>query len=77
VQEALTNARKHGAGAATVRVRYSPEAVELDVRNPAGFQGESGGRGLAGMEERVRLYGGRLLTGAEDGEFRVQARLPL
>lgn len=76
VQESLTNARKHGTGTATVRVRYSPEAVELDVRNAVGFQGESGGHGLAGMEERVRLYGGRLISETADGEFRVLARLP-
>ena len=35
------------------------------------------GDGLAGMQERVRLYGGELRAGADGAEFRVRARLPL
>jgi signal transduction histidine kinase len=80
VQEALTNARKHGgAERAGVHVRYAADAVEVEIRNPLGAwaQGESGGRGLAGMHERVRLYGGELEAGADGDEFRVRARLPL
>ncbi len=80
VQESLTNARKHGgADRAEVRVRYAADAVELEVSNPlsAWAQGDSGGRGLAGMQERVRLYGGELVAGPAGGEFRVRARLPL
>lgn len=80
VQESLTNARKHGgADRAEVDVRYGADAVELEIRNPLNgwAQGESGGRGLAGMEERVRLYGGELRAGADGAEFRVRARLPL
>jgi hypothetical protein len=34
VQEALTNARKHAPGArVTVRVRYGPDEVRLEIRN--------------------------------------------
>ena len=37
----------------------------------------SGGHGLTGMAERVRLYGGDLQAGPADGGWRVSARLPL
>jgi signal transduction histidine kinase len=81
VQEALTNARKHaGAVRVQVRVAYVPGAIDLEVSNDAGPGGPGGGagRGLAGMRERVRLFGGTLEAG-EDGRggFRVHARLPL
>src|SRR5262249_27292752 len=34
LQEALTNAARHGTGRAEVQVRYGKEALELSVRNP-------------------------------------------
>ncbi len=80
-QEALTNARKHSAGAATgVVLRYLDERVELLVENAAGAHanGHRGGHGLIGMRERVAVFGGSLDAGPrEDGGFRVLARLPL
>ena len=81
VQEALTNARKHaGLVEAAVRVRYAEDAVELEVINALGAgrtDGRGSGRGQVGMRERVRVYGGELEVGREDGAFRVRARLPL
>jgi signal transduction histidine kinase len=81
VQEALTNVRRHAGAAPTrVRVRHADDAVEVEVVNgPATAPGEGpgGGRGLLGMRERVRLYGGSLDAGPEDGGFAVRARLPL
>jgi signal transduction histidine kinase len=81
VQEALTNARKHaGAVAAQVRVRYSADGVEVEVANAPGpgGNGDGAGHGLVGMRERVRVYGGTLETGPQDGGgYRVLARLPL
>jgi signal transduction histidine kinase len=82
VQEALTNALKHAGDArATVRVSYSPDQLELvviddGVGGPARVAG--GGHGLAGMRERVALYGGRLDAGrrAERG-FAVRVVLPI
>ncbi|MCK2214864.1 histidine kinase [Actinomadura sp. ATCC 31491] len=82
VQEALTNVHKHAADARTdVRVRYRPEALEVEVRNgpppaaPAGLPGA--GWGLVGLRERVELLGGTLRTCAEDGGgFLVAARIP-
>ncbi|MFC7548501.1 sensor histidine kinase [Plantactinospora sp. GCM10030261] len=34
LQESLTNAARHGAGSATVRVAHGPGRVEIDVTNP-------------------------------------------
>jgi signal transduction histidine kinase len=83
VQEALTNAHKHaGARNATVDLRLAPEAIEVTVHNERGTRSVAGdggaGRGLAGMRERVRLFGGELDAGRrDDGGFAVRARLPL
>jgi signal transduction histidine kinase len=83
VQEALTNVVKHSGGAATeVRVRYGPAAVEVTVVDRGGGTMEprldGGGHGLAGMRERVRVYGGELHAGRRrGGGFEVRALLPL
>jgi signal transduction histidine kinase len=82
VQEALTNARKHGGGApAEVRLRYTEDSVEVEVTNELGSAAANGsgdgGHGLVGMRERARLFGGRLEAGPADGGFRVLARLPV
>ena len=81
VQEALTNARKHGgAKRARVRVGYGAESVDLEVTNPVnGNAGgpQSGGHGLVGMKERARLFGGTLEAGRDGDRFTVRARLPL
>ncbi|MEV0830699.1 sensor histidine kinase [Nonomuraea rubra] len=80
VQEALTNTRKHAAGArASVRVAYENAAVEVEVLDD-GLPKDEGtpGFGLGGMAERVALCGGQLSTGPRpEGGFRVHARLPL
>lgn len=76
VQESLTNAAKHGSGRVTVRVT-APGDLVVEVTNAVGeSRALSGGRGLAGMRERVRLLGGSLTAGASDGTWRVVARLP-
>ena len=80
-QEALTNARRHGGpgAAADLRVRYTQDAVELEVVN-VGRRPLSGraGLGLVGMRERAAASGGTLDAGPrERGGFRVRARVPL
>ena len=79
VQEALTNAVRHGGGRAEVAVRAGADAVEVEVRNPlSGARARpGGGRGVAGMRERVAVLGGELRAGAEDGTWLVRARIPV
>jgi signal transduction histidine kinase len=78
VQEALTNAHKHGAGAARVRLENRPDELELTVTNAVGAAvAATSGYGLAGMRERVQAAGGSLDTGARpDGTFVVHACFP-
>jgi signal transduction histidine kinase len=81
VQEALTNTLKHASPAqARVTVRYRNDDVELEVVDDGrrSTNGSSDGHGIAGMRERVRLYGGTLETGGRvEGGFSVHARLPV
>ncbi len=81
VQEALTNVRRHaGAAETTVRIGYADRWIDVEVRNAAGplSAGETSGsgRGLVGMRERIRLYGGTVSAAPEAGGFAVRARLP-
>ena len=90
IQEALTNAVRHGGdGRARVLVRYGEHDLELQIEN--GVESASGrrqgdsdrqvrrsGRGLLGMQERVSLFGGELRAGpGPDGGFSVVARIPI
>jgi signal transduction histidine kinase len=82
VQEALTNTLKHaGRAEAEVIVRYDTGFVELEILdNGVGLQAQTNGsgHGIAGMRERVALYGGALETGSRNGHgFAIRARLPL
>jgi signal transduction histidine kinase len=85
VQEAITNALKHAGAAPTdVRVRYGDADVELEVVDRGSTQRRrrhdlpGGGHGLVGMRERVRVFGGELVTGRRrGGGFEVRARIPL
>ncbi|MGH2846151.1 MAG: sensor histidine kinase [Thermoleophilaceae bacterium] len=79
LQEALTNAARHGYGSAEVLVGFGGDSLELTVTNPIGDElGRDGdGHGVVGMRERAALLGGGLEAGAREGRFRVHARLPL
>jgi signal transduction histidine kinase len=80
LQESLTNAARHGAGAAEVDIRYGESELVLTISNPAvaAGSGESvpGGHGILGMRERAALLGGSLSALEEGSVFRVEARLP-
>ena len=61
LQEALTNAARHGRGDADVDLAYEADAVELTVTNaaPGDRAGTAGGgHGIVGMRERAALLGG-------------------
>jgi signal transduction histidine kinase len=82
VQEALTNALKHaGDTTASVSVWYGEDTLELEIVDDgpgAAAPVVSGGHGLAGMRERVALYGGRIDAGRKaSGGFRVRVLLPV
>ena len=84
IQEALTNVRKHaGPGTtAAVTLRYGPGEALIRVADDGGGTlvrtNDPAGHGLAGMRDRVGLYGGTLAAGpCSGGGFQVNARLPL
>lgn len=80
VEEALTNAHKHGAGVAHLLLAYRAPGLVVEVGNPVepGRRRAAGsGRGLAGMYERVAAIGGSLRAGpAGRDRFAVRAELP-
>jgi signal transduction histidine kinase len=80
VQEGLTNVLRH-AGPVPVDLRVAVRADRLDVEltNPLGTparRAARGGRGLAGMRERVGMLRGDLAAGPDAGVWRVAVRLP-
>jgi signal transduction histidine kinase len=80
IQEALTNTIKHAGLVPTrVTVAYGTDDLRLEVVDEGRGQAGSGdGHGLAGMRERVRVYGGELEAHARTGRgFVVRARIPL
>lgn len=83
VQEALTNAHRHGrAEEASVRVRSAGGNLKVEVSDRgAGFEpdvvAQEGRYGCAIMEERARMLGGRLdLDSAPGRGTRVSVSLP-
>lgn len=79
VQEALTNAQRHGTG--TIRISLTAESDELIVdvqnkRSSAANASERGsGYGLVGMRERAQSVGGHLEVVEDANTFRVRAVL--
>ncbi|MEJ3403170.1 histidine kinase [Rathayibacter sp. YIM 133350] len=79
VQEALTNALRHGDTAEPVEVEFAWLADALRIRavNGGAATEPSGGHGLPGMRERAALAGGILTAGRDEhGRFVVDATLP-
>lgn len=84
VQESLTNVLKHTeATECSVSVAVDHVGVEVEVHDsgpprPGGPAVAGGGRGLAGMRERVEVFAGAFTCGpTPEGGFQVSARLPL
>ncbi|MDD5329040.1 MAG: PAS domain S-box protein [Sulfuricella sp.] len=83
VQEALTNVARHaGARSVTVEVREVDDAIEVAVQDDGcGFGPAPAGAkktfGLLGMQERVKMLGGRFEIDSEPGQgTRIGAWLP-
>ncbi|GIJ47957.1 two-component sensor histidine kinase [Virgisporangium aliadipatigenens] len=80
VQEALTNAHRHGDGGAVLYLEYTADLVRIEVTNRVA--GSGGGRtgsgfGLIGMRERAAAAHGSIVAGpVAGGLFRVHAELP-
>ena len=77
LQEALTNAARHGAGSAEVTLGFD-HGVRLTVSNPVKPDGTTsgGGHGVIGMRERAASLGGTLEAAEREGRFELSARLP-
>jgi signal transduction histidine kinase len=84
-QEALVNAAKHAPGQqVAMSLDYTDDGVRLSVVNGMNGTvlaerkpGVTGGYGLTGMGERLRLLNGTLQAGPRDDEWAVTAELPL
>lgn len=81
LQEALNNVARHsGAREARVRLRFEPEALQLEVEDHGRGLANNGARqgiGLVGMRERAELLGGSLqLTQPLEGGTLVRLRVP-
>jgi signal transduction histidine kinase len=90
VEEALTNAHKHGDGDAELHVNYTPSAIALKVvnrvpafeksaaRGPSAKAAASGGYGLTGMRERVAAAHGNMGASlSPDGTYVLHVHLPI
>jgi signal transduction histidine kinase len=79
VQEALTNAHRHGRGPVRLRIHSRDGTVIVTVANavtPA-LSVSGSGYGLIGMRERVELAGGTVTVEHADDMFTVTAEFPI
>jgi signal transduction histidine kinase len=79
IQEALTNALRHGGPTVELRLSVGTDAFVIDAVNPAvgGRRSRRGGRGLRGIRERASVLGGDMSAGPEADRWRLRVRLPL
>jgi signal transduction histidine kinase len=78
-QEAMTNAARHGTGAAELTLECRDGVLTLAVANPVADGATTrtaGGHGLTGMRERAALLGGTLDARRVGDRFEVRATLP-
>lgn len=71
IQEALTNAVRHGKAAEIyVRLDYSDESIAFYVKdNGCGAENMKEGYGLKGIRERVEAFGGKVEFGTAGGFY--------
>jgi len=81
VQEALTNALRHGdlEEEVVATIDWTTDAADITVSNALrdGAHANPGGHGVAGMRERAQLVGGTLDAAEENDHFVVHARIPV
>jgi signal transduction histidine kinase len=82
VQEGVANALAHADCAhCDVTVRYIGDGIEVEIADDGSAvngSGRSEGESLAGMRERVALYGGTLESGPRNGGgYVLRAQLPV
>ncbi len=78
VQEALTNALKHGAGPVALSVASDDAQVTIRCTNTDVGHGSGSGLGLLGIAERVGVLGGTVRHGRnDDGRFELDVVIPL
>jgi len=79
VQEALTNAAKHGSGTVSLNVTFEDATLRITAVNLAGPPPANAhqGYGLVGMRERAASVGGTVETRRDGNLFWLIATLPL
>ncbi|WP_437773446.1 sensor histidine kinase [Arthrobacter sp. KNU40] len=79
VQEALTNAQRHGRGKVELAIRCADGQLSIVAENDCASKrktsDESGGYGLVGMRERARSAGGRVTIDDDGRRFRLTSIL--
>ncbi len=77
LQEALTNATKHGSGPAVVAIARDRHTLTIEVTNAvAPGNDRDTGLGMSSMTERAHAVGGTLTTATDDERWRLTLRLP-
>ena len=81
-QEALSNARRHAPEQSTsLELAWHPDAATLTASTPLAVgappSSPGGGRGLAGLRERMQALGGTADWAVRDGAFVVTSTVPL
>jgi len=80
MQEALTNAQRHGTGSITITPRLTPTTLTLTFANPVArgrqHNGDGSGFGLIGMTERVQAVGGTIRRHVVPDAYVLAVALP-
>ncbi|SFW57868.1 sensor histidine kinase [Amycolatopsis australiensis] len=80
-QEALTNALRHGRGPVEVELNHGRTEVVLTVTNglrpDRASRNEHAHRGLAGIRQRVTLFGGQVSYGESGDHWQLRTTFPV
>ncbi|MFJ1766343.1 sensor histidine kinase [Amycolatopsis sp. NPDC088138] len=80
-QEALTNALRHGEGPVEVELNHGRTEIVLtvtnDLRPGRTSRGEHAHRGLAGIRQRVTLFGGQVTYGENGTRWQLRTTFPV